>query len=80
MDPNRPSRKFSQPKNAEDPDADVKEKQAARWERLNALGDDAVDEIALEKKKAQRLETVRLQEEKYNFCHQIELIIGMMLL
>lgn len=38
---------------------------AARWERLNALAEENVDEIALEKKKAQR-EAARLAEEKYD--------------
>lgn len=64
LDPNRPSRKFSEPKKAEDPNLEVKEKQAARWDRLNALAEETVDEIALEKKKAQQLESARLLEEK----------------
>lgn len=66
LDPNRPSRKFSQPKQADEPDNEVKDKMSARWERLNALGEENADEIALEKKKAQRLEAARLAEEKYN--------------
>lgn len=37
---------------------------AARWERLNALAEENADEIALEKKKAQRLESARLAEEE----------------
>lgn len=66
LDPNRPSRKFSQPKQADEPDSEVKDKMTARWERLNALAEENVDEIALEKKKAQRLEATRLAEEKYD--------------
>lgn len=66
LDPNRPSRKFSQPKPLEDQvDADFREKKAARADRLNALAEETVDEIALEKKKAQRLEAARQLEEKY---------------
>lgn len=68
MDPNRPSRKFSQPKQADEPDNDVKDKMAARWERLNALAEENADEIALEKKKAQR-EAAQIAEEKYNSIH-----------
>lgn len=63
LDPNRASRKFTQPKPLEDPNIELKEKQAARLDRLNALGDD--DEIALEKKKAQRLEAAKQLEQKY---------------
>lgn len=66
LDPNRPSRKFSQPKQADEPDSEVADKMAARWERLNALAEENVDEIALEKKKAQRLEAARQAEEKYD--------------
>lgn len=68
LDPNRPSRKFSQPKQSDEPDNEVKDKMAARWERLNALAEENVDEIALEKKKAQRLEAARLAEEKYDLA------------
>lgn len=64
LDPFRPSRKFSQPKSLEDEaDLELKDKQAARAERLNVLSEETLDEIALEKKKAQR-ETARQLEEK----------------
>lgn len=64
LDPFRPSRKFSQPKPLEDEaDVELKEKKAARAERLNVLSEETADEIALEKKKAQR-EAERQLEEK----------------
>lgn len=66
LDPFRPSRKFSQPKPLEEEaDAELREKKTARADRLNALAEETVDEIALEKKKAQRLEAARQLEEKY---------------
>lgn len=64
LDPFRPTRRFSAPKEADDGGQTVKDKQAARWERLNALAEETVDEIALEKKKAQREEASRLLEEQ----------------
>lgn len=64
LDPNRPSRRFSDIKKSEDPKEGLKDKQASRWERLNALADDAADELALEKKKAQREEADKQLEEK----------------
>lgn len=64
LDPFRPSRKFQPPKPLEDEaDAETKDKKAARAERLNALTEETLDEIALEKKKAQR-EAARQLEEK----------------
>lgn len=64
LDPNRPSRRFSAPKKSEDPKEGLKDKQASRWDRLNALAEDAADDLALEKKKAQREEADRLLAEK----------------
>lgn len=64
LDPFRPSRKFSQPKPLEDEaDIELAEKKAARAERLNVLSEETFDEIALEKKKAQR-DAARQLEEK----------------
>lgn len=65
LDPFRPSRKFSEPKPLEDEaDAELREKKAARAERLNVLSEETLDEIALEKKAAQR-EAARQLEENY---------------
>lgn len=64
MDPNRPTRKFSGPRKADEPDQTVKDKQSARWDRLNALAEETPDEIELEKKKAKKLEAARLAEER----------------
>lgn len=60
LDPNRPSRKFAQAKESEDPNLEIKAKQAARYDRFNTQSDD----VEVEKKKAQRLEAARLMEEK----------------
>ncbi len=68
LDPNRASRKFTQPKPLEDPNIELKEKQAARLDRLNAFSEE--DEIALEKKKAQRLEAAKQLEQKYELIDQ----------
>lgn len=55
LDPFRPTRKFSQPRPLEDEvDAVYQEKKAARAERLNAVPEEKLDEIAAVKKKAQR--------------------------
>lgn len=62
LDPHRASRKFTEAKPLEDPNVEIKEKQAARLGRLGTFG--AAEEVALEKKKAQRLDAVKLQEEK----------------
>ena len=62
MDPNRPSRKFSEPKPLEDTvDVETKEKQRLRQERLNTVTE--VDEVELEKKTAQRAEEARKRRE-----------------
>lgn len=64
LDPFRPSRKFQAPKSHDEAaESELKDKKAARAERLNALTEESLDEIALEKKKAQR-EAARQLEEK----------------
>lgn len=60
LDPFRPSRRFTQPLPLEDPSADIKEKQAARQERLGNTKDD----IDLEKVRAQRLEESKRAAER----------------
>lgn len=70
LDPHRASRKFTEAKPLEDPNVEIKEKQAARLGRLSTFG--AAEEVALEKKKAQRLDAAKQQEEKcvafWNIC------------
>lgn len=61
LDPYRPTRRFTQPLPLEDPSADIKEKQAARQERLVSTKDD----IDLEKIKAHRLEESKRAAERY---------------
>lgn len=66
LDPYRASRKFTESKMSEDPNVELKEKQAARSDRLTNL-QSAVDEVELEKKKAQRKEAAKQLEEKWVF-------------
>lgn len=63
LDPYRASRKFTESKPSEDPNVELKEKQAARAGRMTNM-QAAVDEVELEKKKAQRQEAARQLEEK----------------
>lgn len=66
LDPNRPSRKFSAPRPLEDAiDLESKEKQRLRQERLLTVNEEAVDELEVEKKRAQRAadEAKRLEEK-----------------
>lgn len=58
MDPNRPSRKFSKPKSADEINAD--EKKNEHFSNLETVPED----IDLAKKKAQRLEAAKLLEEQ----------------
>lgn len=60
LDPFRPSRKFTQPKAEEDPNAEIKEKQAARDAKMHEYSDD----IDLEKIKNQRMEEAQRIEER----------------
>jgi hypothetical protein len=64
LDPNRPTRRFTDLKNLElsDPKAELKEMKAARLEKFSAIKE--MDEIDLEKSKAKRMEERRLQEEQ----------------
>lgn len=62
LDPYRESRRFTEAKQLDDPNLEIKEKQAARLDRLSTFG--AAEEVALEKKKAQRLDAAKQQEEK----------------
>lgn len=62
LDRFRPSRKFSEQKPLEDPNAEIKAKKA---ERANKLGNvSEVDEIELEKIRAKRQAEAQLQEAK----------------
>lgn len=66
LDPNRPSRKFSAPRPLEDEiDVEAKEKQRLRQERLLTVNEEAVDELEVEKKRAQRADEAKRREEKY---------------
>lgn len=53
LDPLRPSRKFTQPKSDDGSEIDeLKEKQAARAQRLQALAEETFDEDAFAKRKS----------------------------
>lgn len=62
LDPHRPSRKFTAPKPLEDPNIELKAKQAERAKKLASLNE--VDEIELEKIRAKRLDEQKLKAEK----------------
>lgn len=62
LDPHRPSRKFTVPKPLEDPNVELKEKQAERAKKLASLNE--VDEIELEKIRAKRLDEQKMKAEK----------------
>lgn len=65
LDPFRPSRKFSEPQSLENSvDVDTKEKQRLRQERLLTVNEEALDEIELEKKKAQRIDDAKRSQQK----------------
>lgn len=66
LDPNRPSRKFSAPRPLEDEiDVEAKEKQRLRQERLLTVNEEGVDDLEVEKKRAQRADEAKRREEKY---------------
>lgn len=66
LDPNRPSRKFSAPRPLEDPlDVEAKEKQRLRQERLLTVNEEALDEVDLEKKRAQKADEDKRREERW---------------
>ncbi|XP_041449480.1 uncharacterized protein CG45076 isoform X2 [Drosophila obscura] len=65
LDPNRPTRKFSAPRPLEDPvDLESKEKQRLRQERLLTVNEEALDEVEVEKKRAQNASEEKRREEK----------------
>lgn len=67
LDPNRPSRKFSSTASLEDhavEDAEMKEKQRLRQERLMTVNEEDLDQVEVEKKRAQRADEAKLREQK----------------
>ncbi|XP_017143772.2 uncharacterized protein CG45076 isoform X1 [Drosophila miranda] len=74
LDPNRPSRKFSAPRPLEDPvDLESKEKQRLRQERLLTVNEEALDEVEVEKKRAQNASEEKiLREEKKRLAAEAE--------
>lgn len=63
LDPHRASRKFTEkPMFMEDPNVEIKKVKEERAKKLASLNE--VDEIALEKIKAKRLQEQKLQEQK----------------
>ncbi|XP_034130035.1 uncharacterized protein CG45076 isoform X2 [Drosophila guanche] len=65
LDPNRPTRKFSAPRPLEDPvDVESKEKQRLRQERMLTVNEEPLDEVEVEKKRAQNASEEKRREEK----------------
>lgn len=78
LDPYRPSRKFSAPLSLDDhAGEETKEKQRLRHERLMTVGEEVLDEIQLEKKKAlmKTMDDSKGREQRYeNVLHVVTYI------